>query len=61
MATSTTNQQDKEFAELVKNSLDFSLDANFVLEWIEKNFAPEDVFGRDVLDQWAENEGFTLE
>ena len=46
--------------EFLRNGLDID-DQNILdkaIEWIGKNMGPEDVFGPDVLTEWAEGNGF---
>ena len=32
-----------------------------VLDWVEDNFSPDEVFEKDALDEWAEKNGYTKE
>lgn len=31
------------------------------IEWIRENMTPEDIFGRESLDEWADNNGYVKE
>lgn len=31
------------------------------ISWIQSNLEPEDVFGEDVLEEWALSNGFAIE
>lgn len=57
MATTTT-AMDANFEALVKERIDLG-DASWVLDWINENFTPEDVFDRDTLDKWASDNDWT--
>jgi hypothetical protein len=61
MPRATSSQEDKDFGELLKESVDFSgMDASWVLEWVADNFAPEEVFEDSVLEAWAEDNGYDI-
>lgn len=36
----------------------FEQDASWVLDWVRKNFSPEDIFDEKELSEWARNNGF---
>lgn len=36
-----------------------ALDTDYVLEAVQENFEPEDVFKEEQLETWAENNGWT--
>lgn len=38
----------------------FECDEKEILEFVQKNYDPEDVFQKDELTKWATNEGFVL-
>jgi len=58
-----TRSQDKEFAEEMKDSVDFVQMSNGALDnainWIDNNLDPEQVFSSSKLETWAENNGYT--
>lgn len=49
----TTSKQDRNFLDEVVGSAILER----AIEWIRKNMEPEDVFGTEVLQEWAENAG----
>lgn len=36
-----------------REAIEQTVDADLILDTIAENFTPEQVFGEDVLDQWA--------
>jgi len=58
-----TKSQDKEFAEEMKDSVDFVQMSNGALDnainWISRNLNPDEVFSEKDLQDWAENNGYT--
>ena len=70
MRHSTTNTQDKQMSSELKEmaSFEFSsgeskftIDASNMLDFIETQYEPEDVFGEDELSEWALANGFIKE
>ncbi len=70
MKYSTSPRQDKDFiaalfdqttdaeiAEAVKSLL--AGDSSWVLEWVAKNFQPEEVYEIVFLEQWARDAGWS--
>lgn len=56
MANPTSGSQDKSFmAELIDQ---ISGDFSWVLEWVEQNCEPDDIFDEKRLEQWARDNGF---
>lgn len=53
----TTNRQDIDFVQSVIST---DLLAN-AIEWIAKNLSPEDVFDKEQLVDWANDNGFISE
>lgn len=49
--------ENRKFAEalLPSNLLDD------VIDWIQANMAPEDIFSKKQLEQWASDSGYTLD
>lgn len=59
----TTHMQDKSLSELVfsevkENMRTPLLNAQFVLDWVETNFTPGQVFYEKELRDWALSNGF---
>lgn len=52
----TTLHQDEKFIKALSENI--SIDASFVIDWVESNFSPEEVFGIHALEEWAENNGY---
>lgn len=57
MASVSSNRQ------FLSNGLDINMDyiLDRAVEWIASNMDPEDVFSKEQLKMWAENNGFTEE
>lgn len=53
----STYLQDNAF---IKSIIDSDLLRN-AIDWISQNMSPEDVFSKDQLETWAENNGFVKE
>lgn len=49
----------REESDFITNVLNFDLDD--VIEWVQKNSNPEDVFDKEDLEQWALDNGFVEE
>jgi hypothetical protein len=58
MAVKTTGSQDKNFAEEFASRVVGGADYSWVLEWIEENYEPDDIFEHEVLKEWALDNGF---
>ncbi len=60
-----TNNQDKEFAEAMRDSVDEVKMSNGTLDnaiyWIARNLSPDDVFGDKELQAWAEANNYVKE
>ena len=50
MERATTSSEDKSFAQAFYDHA--NIDAGFILEWVEKNFRPEEVYLVDDLKQY---------
>lgn len=55
----TSRQQNREFTGYILENIEFDLAE--VLDYIRDNFAPDDVFSKIALQDWAEDNGYTLE
>jgi hypothetical protein len=48
----TTVDEDKAFAKVF---MEFAnIDTGFIVEWVEQNFRPEEVFGEAEIKQWVQ-------
>jgi hypothetical protein len=60
-----TNQQDKDFAEEMRDSVDEVKMSSGALDnaiyWIARNLNPDDVFEEKDLNAWAEANGYSKE
>lgn len=45
----TTPQEDQSFAEAFKQYA--NIDTGFILDWVEENFTPEEIYGEEGLKQ----------
>lgn len=61
MARDSTYDQDRAFRLSLSENVDFDTDANWLIDFIEANFAPDEIFPIDILEQWAEENGYTKE
>jgi len=63
MATKTSYKQDIDIAEELSNNItiNFEMDYSWLLEWIEENIEPDEIYSRRVLGEWAEANGYVLE
>ena len=64
----TSGGQDREFGRKLWDAIEGEFESCFtqgrydwVLEWVEQNFGPEDVFDASDLEEWAKDNGFTKE
>ena len=57
MIKDTTIQQDKSLTQVLGCSPRV-IDAYDAIEWVRKNFNPEDIFSNDDLDNWAHERGY---
>ena len=56
-AMRTTNKQDAQFiAAMVPNDW-----LETCADWIASEFSPEDVFGKDAMEEWAKENGYIKE
>jgi hypothetical protein len=55
MNHTTTPSQDRDFKSTLINELG---GAEWVLDWVEQEFNPEDVFNFEMLKTWALENGF---
>ena len=53
MITGTTGAQDRAMRDAI-----LSIDAGEILEFIRRNYTPDDVFTPDQLEGWAAENGF---
>ena len=62
MATKTSFEQDIDIAEMLSNNinLNFEMDYSWLLEWIEENIEPDEIYSRRVLGEWADANGYVL-
>lgn len=51
----TSKKQDEAFAALFRPADDALATA---IEWMQENLAPDDVFGKAALAEWAESNGY---
>lgn len=62
MITDTTNRQDQELAEYLEAkralTVDLTIDASAILQWVRDTFGPEDVFSDETLERWATSFGY---
>lgn len=58
--TATTVAQDKDLAILLRDQAEISIDidATYILEWINENFEPDQVFDIHKLAAWAVENGY---
>ena len=62
MSKSTTRNEDAQAGELIAALIaNISIDFGDVLEYVQKNFEPDDIFDDDELDAWALANGYTKE
>jgi hypothetical protein len=63
MVRKTSSSEDREIADAIREQIDSALDADYtwIIEWVEDNCEPEDVFDDDKLGAWALDNGFTKE
>jgi len=61
MALNSTYKQDSAFRDALHENVSFDTDAGWLIDFIEGNFAPEEVFPIGALEQWAEENGYTKE
>jgi len=67
----TTGRQDKDIADLLTDNLQYTLsdryievkpvDMGFLIDYIDREFNPEDVFSENSLRDWAFRNGFVEE
>lgn len=61
MAKSTTHREDLDMATEILNRIsieDISIDAGYILEFVNENYVPEEVFDEDKLREWAIDHDF---
>ena len=56
----TTAKQDRNFVDGLIQQLS-SMDTDWVLEWVVRNFYPHEVFGQAELEAWAKDNGYIKE
>ena len=58
MARKTTSREDIEATAFILELLDLNTNAQDLLEYVQDNFSPEDVFSNKELSEWAVDAGF---
>ena len=53
MKHKTTRAHDLDVTKRILENVEF--DAADILDWVRENFAPDEVFEDDELEEWAEN------
>lgn len=61
MSRNSTYQEDSKFSSKLKDWLNLDVNVGYVLEYIQQNFYPWDIFEDDELDEWAEKNGYVKE
>lgn len=71
MTIKTTSRQDKDFQDRLFEKVEdgirdairniLAIDASWVLDWVQFNFSPSDVFNVEELKRWAEQNGYQQE
>jgi len=49
---------EQELTEVVKQGIEFSLDAQVIIDWVVNNFDAEDIYSPEHLAAWAERAGY---
>lgn len=62
----STSRQDELFASLINDQVEVTTTVSktaleFAIEWIAKEFEPEDIFTEKQLESWAESNGYVKE
>lgn len=62
----STSRQDQFFAEMINDHVESTTTVSksaleFAIEWIAKEFEPEDIFTEKQLESWAESNGYVKE
>lgn len=60
----STSPQEKEFNSLIDDQITVSIDSSVLeiaIEYIGKNFNPDEVFSAKDLEEWAESNGYIKE
>ena len=59
MARQTSALEDISFRELLRDNLEtLEIDATGILDWVRENFLPEDIFDKEELAEWADDNNF---
>lgn len=61
MARNSTYNQDRAFRLALSENVEFDTDAGWLIDFIVDNFSPEEIFPIAMLEQWAEENGYTKE
>lgn len=59
MARTSSRSEDMKFTQELKENFEFAeLDCTWVLQWVQENFDPGDIFDEEELTRWAMENGF---
>jgi len=63
MARKTSSVEDGQIADVIREQIESALNTDYtwIIEWVEDNCEPSDVFSDDRLGAWALDNGFTKE
>jgi len=58
MTKKTTSREDQNATDFILDLISLSINAQDLLEYVQDNFSPEDVFSDKELSDWALDAGF---
>ena len=59
MARTTTTHEDEDMSDIVKKEMVVEMRFDTILDYIQSNFTPDEIFDNGELEEWAEKNGYT--